>query len=623
MCGIVGYLGKKAVVPVLLNSLKQLEYRGYDSSGLATWDEQAKAFDIVKSKGKLANLEAKLVGKAGDVMYDTTHAGLGHIRWATHGAPTDQNAHPHRSQNGTIVLVHNGIFENFSQLKHELQNSGVNFASETDTECAAHLFEQQAANHAEQDFLRAFQEGLHKLNGAYALCVLNKNTPNKLYVARNQAPLVIGVGEEGECFVASDTVALAPYTSKFIFLKDGQYAELSEEGIKLFNLDGTSIQPHVEVLQMQAMQIDKRGFKHFMLKEIHEQPDVVRNSLMGRLLSTEAPVTLFNTPQEVDFLLNYTNRVVVLGCGTSLNAGLVSKYFIEDWVGLPVEVEAAGEFRYRKTVIDKNTLVIAISQSGETADTLEALRQCMRQGAKTLVITNRAESTMAREVDSVLSVRAGVEVSVAATKSFTAQLIVLYLLALTFAEHRESLSISKLITLKQELLKMPVILEQTLATVVDPLHKLAKQYGLARDMLFIARGVNYAVALEGALKLKEISYIHAEGYSGAELKHGPIALLDPTVPVVAVLTEGVVLEKMVSNCQEAKARDTQLIGVTNASCDFPEGLFDELIRVPHTDEALSPLVTTIPLQLLAYSMAEYLGKDVDQPRNLAKSVTVE
>lgn len=633
MCGIVGYLGKKAPVPLLVQSLKQLEYRGYDSSGLAVLDGETAGFFLVKAEGKLSNLEAKLNGKAATAEGNgNLQVGIGHIRWATHGAPNHENAHPHPGHTGEIMLVHNGIFENFIQLRQSLIAEGVTFLSQTDTECASHLLESNACKHPD-NFMEAFRQSLHQLKGAYALCFMRKDAPNKLYVAKYQAPLVIGLGE-GEMMVASDTVALAPLTEHFIFLKDGQYAEISiaennVDGVRLFNLDGTPAELVVERLQTEALTIDKRGFKHFMLKEIYEQPDVLRNSLYGRLLSSELPIALLEDEASIGLArqLKEVNRIVILGCGTSYNAGLVAKYFLEALVRLPVEVEAAGEFRYRNPVLDERTLVLAISQSGETADTLEAVKQAKQCGVKTLIITNRPESTMARVGDAVLAVRAGVEVSVCATKSFTAQLVVLYLLGLYLSEHRQSADSELLTHLKHELVRLPSILEQVLATVCEPLQAMAKQYGTVRDMIFIARGIQYPVALEGALKLKEISYIHAEGYSGAELKHGPIALLDANMPVLAVLAEGPLLEKMISNCQEAKARDAKLIGIISRNREeilhLPEGLFDSLLEIPATHELLSPLLTTVPLQLLSYYIAEYLGKDVDQPRNLAKSVTVE
>jgi glutamine---fructose-6-phosphate transaminase (isomerizing) len=626
MCGIVGYLGKKHPLNVLLDSLALLEYRGYDSSGVAYLNpSESSEIQLVKAKGKLMNLKAKLNGhmaQAYAAQEDQVRVGIGHIRWATHGAPTDVNAHPHASASGDVVVVHNGIFENFSQLRSLLQGEGIQFLSETDTECAPHLISRNAQHHPES-FLQAFQKTLGQIQGAYALCFIRKEAPETLYVARHQAPLVLGVGE-GEFFVASDTVALAKYTNQFIFLEDGEYAEISlDKGIQVFNAQGLSVTPTVKTLKMDGFTIDKGGYKHFMLKEIYEQPDVVRNALMGRLEEANAPVALMEADRFQSLFQNL-DRLIILGCGTSYNAGLTGKYFIEEICRIPVEVEAAGEFRYRHPILSERTLVVAISQSGETADTLEALKQCKRLGAKTLAITNREESSIAREVDVVLPVRAGVEVSVCATKSFLAQLMVLYLVGLAYAEQFKTADPVLLLTLKQELLKMPFLIEQTLATLPTPLQALAKQYGSHRDMIFMARGILFPVALEGALKLKEISYIHAEGYSGAELKHGPIALLDASVPVVSALAAGPLAEKTISNCQEAKARDARLIGFSNLpEAEMPQGLFEAYLQVPACNERLAPLLLTIPLQLFSYYIAEYLGKDVDQPRNLAKSVTVE
>jgi glucosamine--fructose-6-phosphate aminotransferase (isomerizing) len=624
MCGIVGYLGRRPVVPLIIESLRYLEYRGYDSAGVA-FLESEQDIQVYKASGKLINLENILPESVTmpSPKGDGVQIGIGHIRWATHGAPTDVNAHPHLSGQKDIAIVHNGIIENFSELKHSLQAKGYRFLSETDTECVAHLLE-EAMTRPSEDFLQTVCQALGDLQGAFALTIINRNHPDRLYAVRNHAPLVIGVGD-GETLIASDTVAVAKYTNRIIYLKDREIAEISPEGIRMMTMDGQIIEPHIETIQTGPLMIDKKGFKHFMLKEIHEQPDVLRNSLMGRLLSADRPVDLFDATQSAKLgdRLKRLKRLMIVGCGTSFNAGLVGKYFIEELVRIPVEVEAAGEFRYRRPVMDEETLVVAISQSGETADTLEAIRQARRSGAITLAITNREDSTIARDSDLVLNVRAGVEVSVCATKSFLAQVVVLYLFGLLLAENRQSCEPQLLQGLKAELIRIPTLLEAVLSNPA-PIQALAKQYGHARDILFIARGINFPVALEGALKLKEISYIHAEGYSGSELKHGPIAMLDSAIPVIAVLVPGIVLDKMISNCQEAKARDASVIGITSAEQTpvFAE-TFTDVLTIPPTHELLSPLVTTLPLQLLAYYMAEFLGKDVDQPRNLAKSVTVE
>lgn len=630
MCGIVGYLGPKAPVGILVESLRQLEYRGYDSAGVAV-AQDGDPIAVYKAAGKLANLEAVLPEALYRQNGQRIKRGIGHIRWATHGAPTQANAHPHQGSTQRVCLVHNGIIENFSELKHELEAEGIVFQSQTDTEVVAHLLEQELTRQPDHSMRKALVQVAKRLEGAYALTVLDQNDPGRLYALRKHAPLVVGLGE-GEQFVASDTVALVRYTNRVIYLHDGDIAEITLDGVRITTLDKEeTVQPTVEVLNVGPLTIDKKGFKHFMLKEIYEQPDVVRHSLYGRLLGTDEPLALVNNsafikgePPSILPLLQGINRIVIIGCGTSYNAGLVGKYAMEELVRLPVEVEAAGEFRYRNPVLDSRTLLVAISQSGETADTLEALRLAQKAGTPTVAVTNREDSTMAREVDAVLGVRAGVEVSVCATKSFVAQVVVLLLLGMTLAEQRQSADPAVLHNLKHELLTLPTHMEAYLSDT-GAVQQLARQYGHVKNMLFIGRGINFPVALEGALKLKEISYIHAEGYSGAELKHGPIALLDTEMPVVATLVPGRLFDKTLSNCQEARAREAQLIAFTPVEASDPRlaHTFQHVLPIPKTSELLSPLVTTIPLQLLAYFMAEYLGKDVDQPRNLAKSVTVE
>ena len=627
MCGIVGYLGKKAPVPLILESLRHLEYRGYDSAGVAYLGEDHD-LHVYKSSGKLINLE-KVLPKSLQERKENgkLHLGIGHIRWATHGLPNDVNAHPHMSAKNEIAIVHNGIIENFFDLRRELQEAGQKFASDTDTECVVQLLE--LISRDEKDFQQVIQKALLKIRGAYALGVISKNQPDKLYAVRNQAPLVVGIGD-GEFMLASDAVALAQHNiGKIIYLKDREIAEISPDGVKIWTTEGKVVKPKIEKLAMGPLQIDKKGFKHFMLKEIFEQPDVVRNSLASRLISATQPVQLWSREEdkkkgaEAIKLLKSARRLVVIGCGTSFNAGLVGKYFIEELVRIPVDVESAGEFRYRAPVLDNETLVVTVSQSGETADTLAALRLAKEKGASVLAVTNREDSNIAREADLVLHVRAGVEVSVCATKSFTAQVLALYLLGISMAEQRESYHQEQLEFLKMELFRIPTRIEAVLANT-EPIQAMAKKYGNARDVLFIARGINYPVALEGALKLKEISYIHAEGYSGSELKHGPIAMLDSNIPVISLLVPGAVFDKMISNCQEAKARDAQVIAFTSAPVnDELIGTFDDIISIPEVPELLSPLANTVPFQLLSYYIAEHLGKDVDQPRNLAKSVTVE
>jgi glutamine---fructose-6-phosphate transaminase (isomerizing) len=626
MCGIVGYLGKKSSVPLIIESLRHLEYRGYDSAGVAYLEDNV--LQVYKASGKLLNLEKILPGSIyGGQVGDNakTTIGIGHIRWATHGAATDVNAHPHTGSRHEVAIVHNGIIENFYEIRQELTEKGHVFVSETDTESIVQLIEHLSQD--EPDFMNVMRQALQKLDGAYALGVISQKQPDHLFAARHQAPLVIGVGEgedgKPEYVVASDAVAVVKYTNRLIYLKDGEIAELSPQGIVLTNIQGERVEPVIEIISTDPLTIDKKGYKHFMLKEIYEQPDVVRNSLTGRLQSIHQPIWLLDDEKNLELVLKNISRILVIGCGTSFNAGLVGKYFIEDLVQLPVEVEAAGEFRYRNPYINPSDLVITMSQSGETADTLAALRLAHQKGAKVLTLTNREDSTMAREADFVMPVRAGVEVSVAATKSFTAQVIALYLLGIALAEKRNSVSAEEIEALKTDLLKMPTAIEQVLQ-VTEPIKEIAKKYGQSRDVLFIARGINFPVSMEGALKLKEISYIHAEGYSASELKHGPIAMLDKEIVVVSILTEGSVFEKMISNCQEAKAREAQVLAFTNTKIPAAlESMFAHIVEIPNCRESFSPLLTTIPLQLLAYYMAEFLGKDVDQPRNLAKSVTVE
>jgi glucosamine--fructose-6-phosphate aminotransferase (isomerizing) len=628
MCGIVGYLGKRNPVPLLFESLKKLEYRGYDSSGIAYVNGKAD-IHAFKASGKLVNLQnqipADLINPYGNEASTTSqHIGIGHIRWATHGAATDVNAHPHISGDGTIALVHNGIIENYHTLKMHLAAKGHVFSSETDTECVAHLLEDLAHQAPKADFLTVLQQAMHQLEGAYAFAIFSTKFPNRLYAVRNHAPLIIGVGKDGEYWVASDTVAIAEYTNQVIYLKDNEVVELTPDGIKMLALDGTAITPKIEQVNTTPLQIDKKGYRHFMLKEIHEQSDVVRNALMGRLLGDHAPIQLIaDNNDTLVQKLKTAQRIQIIACGTSFHAGLIGKYFFEDLGRVPVEVEVAGEYRYRRVIVDNTTLVIAISQSGETADTLEAIRQAKAQGATIVTVTNREDASMARESDFVVPVRAGIEVSVAATKSFLAQLVVLYLLGLMLAEARQSAPTEQIAALKSELLKIPVLIDSAVSEP-EPLQAMAKKYGHSQSIIYMGRGVNFPVALEGALKLKEISYIHAEGYSASELKHGPIAILDDKIPVVAVLVPGERFEKMISNCQEVKARDSQVIGVGTVDLsDRVPDTFDDVVCVPQTSEYFSPLITIIPLQFLAYYIAEHLGKDVDQPRNLAKSVTVE
>lgn len=614
MCGIVGYVGYKPVVDILLDGLEQLEYRGYDSSGIAV--KCTDSIKVYKAEGKLVNLREELAPHAYEISKATL--GIGHIRWATHGAPTVVNAHPHTCGCGKLVVVHNGIIENYKELKAELEAKGCKFRSQTDTETVAHLI---AMIYGEvKDLTKAVQLATKKIEGAYALGIMHNDEPNKLVVTKRNAPLIIGVGEN-EYYAASDVPAIIKHTNKAIYLKDNQVATLTPSSLKLEDEFGNEVIPKVEVLPWEPVALSKMGYKHFMLKEIHEQPDVIRNILIGKLHTSDSPIVL-NEVKLTKEHLRKLNRIQIIACGTSLHAAMVGKYIIEAFCGIPVDVEPSSEYIYRKTVTDEHTLVIGVSQSGETADTLTAIKQAKAKGSHVLIITNRPDSAMAREADSLIPVSAGIEVSVAATKSYIAQLTSFYLLALYMAETKESLPEVELNEIKSEMLILPQKIEQILAHK-ENIQACARKYASTRDFIYIARGINYPTALEGALKLKEISYINATGYPAGELKHGPIAMLDETMPVLSILMQGKVFEKLLSNSEEAKARNARMVALTNSSDPKLEDLFDFIIKVPEVHEYLSPIVATIPLQLIAYYIAEFLGKDVDQPRNLAKSVTVE
>lgn len=614
MCGIVGYVGYKPVVDILLDGLEQLEYRGYDSSGIAV--KCTDSIKVYKAEGKLVNLREELAPHAYEISKATL--GIGHIRWATHGAPTVVNAHPHTCGCGKLVVVHNGIIENYKELKAELEAKGCQFRSQTDTETVAHLI---AMIYGEvKDLTKAVQMATKKIEGAYALGIMHNDEPNKLVVTKRNAPLIIGVGEN-EYYAASDVPAIIKHTNKAIYLKDNQVATLTPSSLKLEDEFGNEVIPKVEVLPWEPVALSKMGYKHFMFKEIHEQPDVIRNILIGKLHTSDSPIVL-NEVKLTKEHLRKLNRIQIIACGTSLHAAMVGKYIIEAFCGIPVDVEPSSEYIYRKTVTDEHTLVIGVSQSGETADTLTAIKQAKAKGSHVLIITNRPDSAMAREADSLIPVSAGIEVSVAATKSYIAQLTSFYLLALYMAETKESLPEVELNEIKSEMLILPQKIEQILAHK-ENIQACARKYANTRDFIYIARGINYPTALEGALKLKEISYINATGYPAGELKHGPIAMLDETMPVLSILMQGKVFEKLLSNSEEAKARNARMVALTNSSDPKLEDLFDFIIKVPEVHEYLSPIVATIPLQLIAYYIAEFLGKDVDQPRNLAKSVTVE
>ena len=614
MCGIVGYIGNKKAVDIILKGLSYLEYRGYDSAGVALIKKDK--VNIFKAPGKLNNLREIISNEASE--NTNANAGIGHTRWATHGLPTEKNAHPHTCNCGSLVIVHNGIIENYKDLKPGLEKKGCKFQSQTDTEVAAHLIAHEFDTC--KDLLKAVQNAAKKLKGAYAFCVMHKSMPDRIIAARKNAPLIIGVGE-GENFIASDVPAIIEYTKKAIYLSDNQVAEVKTDSIKIYDENGDLIANKVENLPFEPIALSKMGYKHFMLKEIHEQPDVVRNVLVDKLHDAKTNVVLDNVKLAKE-QLKKINRIQIIACGTSLHAGLVGKYIIEELTKIPVDVEASSEYIYRNTIADENTLVIGISQSGETADTITAIKQVKEKNSHVLIITNRKDSAMARLADSLLPINAGIEVSVAATKSYMAQLLSIYLFAIFLAENIGISNKTAIEEIKKELLTLPSKLEIILNDTKN-IKEIAKKYSSAKNFIFIARGINYPSALEGALKLKEISYINATGYPAGELKHGPIAMLDETMPVLAILNEGIVYDKVLSNCEEAKARQAKLIGVTNFVDEKHKNLFDDLVIIPEISDIVSPALNIVVLQLLAYHISEYLGKDVDQPRNLAKSVTVE
>ena len=634
MCGIVAVIGSREAAPLLLDGLRQLEYRGYDSAGIATLETLSSgvtpALHCIRAKGKLVNLSARV-----DQEGAPGFCGIGHTRWATHGKPEEHNAHPHRDGSGRVAVVQNGIIENHRALRDALTAAGVTFRSDTDTEVIPHLvsseLERQLVAGRPADgstLLASVQAVLPQLQGAYALAVLWAEVPGALVVARRAAPLLIGLGE-GEFLCASDTPALAGFTRTILPLEDGEVALLSPLGIELYNAAGERQQRSPSLLSGQEHVADKRQFRHFMLKEIHEQPETARLWVERHLpagLPAARPVAL---PFD-DSFYNGIERIQILACGTSRHAALVGAYLLEQFAGVPTSVDYASEFRYAPPPLAANTLTIGVTQSGETADTLAALgmdaerRRAQGDPAyapRQLGVTNRVESSLARQVPHILDIGAGIEVGVAATKTFLGQLLAFYALALAFAARRGSRSDAEIASLVGELRGLPQRLSDLVAQHDQRSEGMAHRFAETQDVIFLGRGINYPIALEGALKLKEISYIHAEGYPAGEMKHGPIALLDTHVPVISIAVPGVVFEKVLSNAQEAKARDAQLIGVAPVCADTE--LFDELLPVPEVSEWISPLITLVPMQLLSYHIAAHRGLDVDQPRNLAKSVTVE
>ncbi|MEM9486380.1 MAG: glutamine--fructose-6-phosphate transaminase (isomerizing) [Cyanobacteria bacterium P01_F01_bin.116] len=632
MCGIVGYIGTRAASNILVEGLRKLEYRGYDSAGVATVSEGN--LNRVRAKGKLQNLQDKLDG-----LEDPARLGIGHTRWATHGKPEEHNAHPHVDGSDRIAVVQNGIVENYRELREDLIKKGYEFKSETDTEVIPHLIADYLANGVEgplkyeSTLLEAVRQVVNVLDGAFALAIISADFPDELIVVRQQAPLAIGFGQ-GEFFCASDTPAIVPHTRAVLPLENGELAILTPLGAGIYDFTGRRLKKHPITLSISPTMVEKQGFKHFMLKEIHEQPGVVRTSLETYLASDWTPDSDYS-PINLGVesaLLDGLETVQIVACGTSWHASLVGKHLLEQLAGMPTVVHYASEFRYSPTPLMANTLTIGVTQSGETADTLAALEmEQARRNAddnhafapRMLGITNRPESSLGRLVSNVVATHAGIEIGVAATKTFVAQLMAFYFLALELAYRRKTLSGQQLAEIIEAMRQLPNHMEHVIEKQEGYTEELAHEFTDTQDFIFIGRGVNYPIALEGALKLKEISYIHAEGYPAGEMKHGPIALLDAKVPVVAIAVPGSVYDKVLSNAQEAKARDAQLIGVAPANDPEAEHTFDTLLPVPTVDELLSPMLTVLPLQLLSYHIAARRGLDVDQPRNLAKSVTVE
>lgn len=613
MCGIVAYIGPNQAYPVVINGLKRLEYRGYDSAGVAIFKDQ---IVTVKEKGKVAELEALCAQT--DV---SGHLGIGHTRWATHGEPNQVNAHPHTSHNGKFTLVHNGIIENFSTLRDRLTQRGYQFQSETDTEVLVTLIE-DIADHGKLDFADAVRAALAEVIGAYAIVVISKDHPESIVAARKGSPLVVGIGKErGEFIFASDATPIIEYTNRVIYLNDGEVAEVNREELVITTVDNVVQTPYIQELKMELEQLEKGGFEHFMLKEIFEQPKSIFDSFRGRF-DAENGEFMMRSIKEYKDKLEGINRLIIVGCGTSWHAGLVAEYLFEDLARIPVEVEYASEFRYRNPVIYSDDLVLAISQSGETADTLAAMELAKNKGATVFGICNVVGSSIPRMSHAGAYTHAGPEIGVASTKAFTAQVTVLTLIALALANLRDQMSQDEVRKVLTALEAIPAKIEECLELDAQ-IQKIAKEYHNAKNFLYLGRGYNFPVALEGALKLKEISYIHAEGYPAAEMKHGPIALIDEEMPVVFVATKGANYEKVVSNVQEVKARKGKIIALASHNDPHLEASVDHIIRVPETLECLSPLLNTIPLQLLSYHIAVLRECNVDQPRNLAKSVTVE
>jgi len=617
MCGIVGYTGFQDAYEIVINGLRRLEYRGYDSAGIVLEGEN-NSFNVEKTKGKvddLVNISGQLKGIA--------KVGMGHTRWATHGVPSDRNSHPHVSNNGKIAIVHNGIIENYDTIKIMLTDKGYTFKSETDTEVLVNLIQYFTELNTETDFPTAVRYALNEVYGAYAITVMHEDYPGVLVVGRLGSPLAIGIGEQ-EYFIASDASPFVEFTKEAIYLEEGHMAILSlENGVDIRTInDNSKIVPEIQELKLNLEQIEKGGYEHFMLKEIFEQPKSIHDTMRGRLLVEEGIIKMAGIWDHLEKFKN-ANKITIIACGTSWHAGLIGEYLIEEFARIPVEVEYASEFRYRNPIITDKDVVIAISQSGETADTMAALKLAKERGAFIYGICNVVDSSIARITDAGSYTHAGPEIGVASTKAFTAQLTILSLIALKLGKHNGNLGNAEFMSLAAELNAIPKKIEEVLEATHELTQNIAKDFINATNFLYLGRGYNYPAALEGALKLKEISYIHAEGYPAAEMKHGPIALIDENMPIVIIAPKKGHYDKIVSNVQEIKARKGKVIAVVNKGDTQVSAMADYVIEIPETSECFSPIVASVPLQLLAYYIAVYRGANVDQPRNLAKSVTVE
>ncbi|MDW7675450.1 MAG: glutamine--fructose-6-phosphate transaminase (isomerizing) [Bacillota bacterium] len=609
MCGIMGYIGKENAVPILIEGLKKLEYRGYDSAGIAILEDRE--LNVSKKQGKLHRLEEEIRGNV-----IAGHVGIGHTRWATHGSPSDANSHPHSDCHGNIAVVHNGIIENYLSLREWLTEKGHVFKSETDTEVLPHLIEE----YYDGDLRSAVQKVLEKVEGSFAFAVCAKAEPDKLVVARQDSPLILGLGD-GENFIASDIPAILNHTRNTYILNDGEIAVVYEDHVKVVDFNGNPINKEIFHVEWDAVAAEKGGFEHFMLKEIFEQPKAIRETLSGRISDQNNTITLDDVNMTKEYMANI-NKIAIVACGTAFHAGLVGKYVMEKTLGIPVETDIASEFRYRDPLINDKTLVIVISQSGETADTLAALREAKRKGARVLAITNVVGSSVSREADDIIFTWAGPEIAVASTKAYITQLIAIYLLTLFMGQKLELIDMEQETELISQLRNLPKQVEEVLAKNKE-IYELTHEFENWDDAFFIGRSLDYAVALEGSLKLKEISYIHAEAYAAGELKHGTLALIVPKIPVMALCTQEEVYDKTVSNIKEIKAREANVIAVAFEGKNEIEKVADKVIYLPRTATLLAPVLTVIPLQLISYYVAVQRGADVDKPRNLAKSVTVE